>query len=574
MSELVLHCIAPVFDARSRVLMLGSIPSPKSREEGFFYGHPRNRFWSVLAAVFDEPVPRSIADKRDLLLRHHIALWDVAAACTIDKASDASIRDVVPNDLGAIFEAADIRAVLCTGTKAGELYARFCERRFGMPCTVLPSTSPANAKASFSELVEAYGAALLDRLEPFEPAVLDVEEVAALERKVERDGTPLAVLMERAGRFLAYETLKLAERRCESAPDAGCTPQESDENASPGIARGTHAGNRREGGTEGLSCCSGIAARRTGRDANGGGRKEKPSGLRCVVLCGTGNNGGDGWVAAAELDAAGCDVTVASPTGPDGIAAQPAHDAAVRAAAQLRESPHARILVDPSARLLRDVLDDADAIVDALLGTGFSEACVRPPFDAWIEAANARRARGAFIVAADVPSGLSARTGKAAEPCIKADATVTMIAPKPGVSTPYAFAFCGDVRIAPLCHTEEYGAGGAIRPNGDEGRDADGAHALSGTSGRARPHGAPGQRACPEEKDCASQTDTPAEARLDPSSTAEKPAGCAARGAFGRAKASGEAEFLRAEAEDDDGYDPYSDRRPEPEPLFQQDPWA
>ena len=570
MSELVLHCIAPVFDARSRVLMLGSIPSPKSREEGFFYGHPRNRFWSVLAAVFDEPVPRSIADKRDLLLRHHIALWDVAAACTIDKASDASIRDVVPNDLGAIFEAADIRAVLCTGTKAGELYTRFCERRFGMPCTVLPSTSPANAKASFSELVEAYGAALLDRLEPFEPAVLDVEEVAALERKVERDGTPLAVLMERAGRFLAYETMKLAERRCRSTPAAGCTPQEPDENASPGIARGTHAGNRREGGTEGLS----IASRRTDRDADGSGRKEKPGGLRCVVLCGTGNNGGDGWVAAAELDTAGCDVTVASPTGPDGIAAQPAHAAAVRAAAQLRESPHARILVDPNAHLLHDALDGADAIVDALLGTGFSEAHVRPPLDAWIEAANARRTHGAFIVAADVPSGLSARTGKAAAPCIKADATVTIIAPKPGVSTPYAFALCGEVRVAPLCYREEYEAGGAMRPNGDEKRDAGGTQALSDTPGRARPHGAPEQRAFPEEKDRASRTDTPAEARLDASNAAEKQAGCAVRGASGRAKASGEAEFLRAEAEDDDGYDPYSDRKPEPEPLFQQDPWA
>ena len=139
MPSTIEHTIEPVFDKRSRVLMLGSIPSPKSREQGFFYGHPQNRFWRVLAAVFDEPAPRTVADKKDLLLRRGIALWDVAASCEIKGASDASIRNVVPNDLKRILETADIQAVFCTGAKAGQLYARLCKNDLGMPAVTLPS---------------------------------------------------------------------------------------------------------------------------------------------------------------------------------------------------------------------------------------------------------------------------------------------------------------------------------------------------------------------------------------------------------------------------------------------------
>ena len=142
------HAIDPVFDERSRVLMLGTMPSPASREAGFFYGHPQTRFWRVRAAIFDEPVPETIEDKRDLLLRRRIALWDVLASCDIEGASDASIRNARPNDLSRIFDAADIQAVFATGTKAGQLFAKYCEADCGMPCVTLPSTSPANAKMS------------------------------------------------------------------------------------------------------------------------------------------------------------------------------------------------------------------------------------------------------------------------------------------------------------------------------------------------------------------------------------------------------------------------------------------
>ena len=114
----IIHEIEPVFDAKSRVLMLGTMPSPKSREQGFYYGHPQNRFWKVLAAVFDAEVPQTIPEKKQLLLTHHIALWDVLASCTIAGASDASIRDPKPNNIAQLCAAAPIEQIFCTGAKA------------------------------------------------------------------------------------------------------------------------------------------------------------------------------------------------------------------------------------------------------------------------------------------------------------------------------------------------------------------------------------------------------------------------------------------------------------------------
>ena len=156
---LVEHSIPPVYDSRSRVLVLGTMPSPASRELGFFYGHPRNRFWPVMAQLAGEPVPATNERKRDFCLRHHIALWDVLASCDIDGASDASIRGARPNDLARITSAAPIEAVFCTGAKSFELYGRLgCEEMCGLPAVKLPSTSPANAACGFDALVDAYAA--------------------------------------------------------------------------------------------------------------------------------------------------------------------------------------------------------------------------------------------------------------------------------------------------------------------------------------------------------------------------------------------------------------------------------
>lgn len=157
--ERMLHTIDPVFDARSRVLMLGSFPSPKSREVGFFYGHPQNRMWRVLAAVMGESaVPQTTEERTAFLLRNRIAMWDVIASCAIEGASDASIRDVVPNDLSRILDVASIEAVFCTGGKSHQLYRRYQEPSTGFPAVKLPSTSGANASWSLERLVETYRA--------------------------------------------------------------------------------------------------------------------------------------------------------------------------------------------------------------------------------------------------------------------------------------------------------------------------------------------------------------------------------------------------------------------------------
>ena len=127
------------------------MPSPKSREVCFYYGNPQNRFWRVMAALWDEPLPEENDDRRDLCLRHHVALWDVLASCTITGASDASIRDPVPNDVGRI-----ISCVFCTGGTATRIYRRLVEPTCGMPCVGLPSTSPANARMRLDDLIAAY----------------------------------------------------------------------------------------------------------------------------------------------------------------------------------------------------------------------------------------------------------------------------------------------------------------------------------------------------------------------------------------------------------------------------------
>lgn len=154
------HNIAPVYDARSRVLILGSFPSVKSRETRFFYGHPQNRFWRVMAAVLSCPVPQTIAEKRAMLLSHGVALWDVIASCDIVASSDASITNVLPNDISQILRAAPIQAVYCNGGKAFSLYRKHLQPTVGRPAEKLPSTSPANASWTETRLIDAWRKAL------------------------------------------------------------------------------------------------------------------------------------------------------------------------------------------------------------------------------------------------------------------------------------------------------------------------------------------------------------------------------------------------------------------------------
>ena len=152
------HSFEPVMWPDSRVLVLGTVPSPKSRENQINYGNPRNRFWPVLARLWDEEDPISTKGRYDLLRRHHIALWDVLESCAIRGASDASIADPIPNDIARVLGQAPIRAVFTTGATATRLYRRLCEPSCSMHCQGLPSTSPANASWSVDRLVEAYQA--------------------------------------------------------------------------------------------------------------------------------------------------------------------------------------------------------------------------------------------------------------------------------------------------------------------------------------------------------------------------------------------------------------------------------
>ncbi|MCR4591085.1 MAG: DNA-deoxyinosine glycosylase [Lachnospiraceae bacterium] len=153
---MITHPIPPVYDKGSRILILGSFPSVKSREEGFFYGHPRNRFWKVLATVFYDHVPGTIAEKRAFLLRNHIAVWDVIHSCEIEGSSDTSIRNVIPNDLNLILKNAEISKIFVNGKTAERYYIKHIEPELGIKARCLPSTSPANAAWSLPRLIEAW----------------------------------------------------------------------------------------------------------------------------------------------------------------------------------------------------------------------------------------------------------------------------------------------------------------------------------------------------------------------------------------------------------------------------------
>lgn len=152
----VQHPFPPVVDAGCRTLVLGSFPSVQSRQEGFFYGHPRNRFWPLMAQLLGEPLPQTVAQKRALLLRHGIALWDVIASCEIAGSSDSSIRHAEPVDIRQITAVCHLEHVYCNGAAAYRLYRRYLEPLVGLPAIALPSTSPANAAWSMERLRQAW----------------------------------------------------------------------------------------------------------------------------------------------------------------------------------------------------------------------------------------------------------------------------------------------------------------------------------------------------------------------------------------------------------------------------------
>ena len=150
------HPIAPVFDKDSKVLILGSFPSVRSREEGFFYGHPQNRFWKLMALLFEADIPSTVEEKKRLVLSHGIAMWDTIHSCTITGSSDSSIKDVVPNDLSVILNNSRVKRIFCNGAASHRLYQKYIYPINNIPAQKLPSTSPANAAWSLDRLAEAW----------------------------------------------------------------------------------------------------------------------------------------------------------------------------------------------------------------------------------------------------------------------------------------------------------------------------------------------------------------------------------------------------------------------------------
>ena len=153
---MITHPIEPIYNQKSKILLLGSFPSVKSREEGFFYGHPQNRFWKVLAAIFNENIPQTIHEKKEFLLNNKVAVWDVIHSCEITGSSDSSIKNVEVNDLTRILNTADIKQIFVNGKKAYSLYNKYMKQIVIKEAICLPSTSPANAAWNIDRLVEAW----------------------------------------------------------------------------------------------------------------------------------------------------------------------------------------------------------------------------------------------------------------------------------------------------------------------------------------------------------------------------------------------------------------------------------
>ena len=150
------HPFGPLYDENSRVLILGSFPSVKSREQNFFYGHPQNRFWKVVSGIFEQPVPQTIEEKKQLILGSGLALWDSIASCEITGSSDSGIRNARANDIRIILDSCNIERIYCNGRKSHELYQKYIEPQTGREAVCLPSTSPANAQWTLEKLIEAW----------------------------------------------------------------------------------------------------------------------------------------------------------------------------------------------------------------------------------------------------------------------------------------------------------------------------------------------------------------------------------------------------------------------------------
>ena len=217
------HPFGPLYSEHSRVLILGSFPSVKSREQNFFYGHPQNRFWRVIAAIYDSPVPETIAEKKDLIISSDLALWDSIASCEIKGSSDSSIRNVKANDLSIILDNCDIEQIYCNGRKSYDLYEQYIEPKTGKRAICLPSTSPANAQWSLDRLIEAWS--VIKGIVPHGTSEIRTDNMVLRRYRIEDAeqlykylGTDPA--MYKYSGWNPYETLEMAEETVQKFIDS------------------------------------------------------------------------------------------------------------------------------------------------------------------------------------------------------------------------------------------------------------------------------------------------------------------------------------------------------------------
>ena len=159
--EHIVHTIDPIYNSHSEILILGTFPSRKSREVNFFYGHPQNRFWKVISAVFNSPTPNTIEEKKEFLLNNNIALWDTIHSCDIIGSSDSSIKNVVPSDINMILKKANVTKIFANGATSFKLYMKYCYPLTNIEAMKLPSTSPANAASSLDNLIDIWSQTIL-----------------------------------------------------------------------------------------------------------------------------------------------------------------------------------------------------------------------------------------------------------------------------------------------------------------------------------------------------------------------------------------------------------------------------
>jgi len=406
------HPWEPEYSKDSKLLILGTFPSPKSREMGYYYGHPQNAFWKTLAQSLGVPEPPYDAVARQRFVREHgVALWDVFKSVDIDGASDASIRDEVPNTFRKIIDGSGISAVFTNGRTGTDAFNRFCSTEAGMRAVYLPSTSPANRRTQSTEEYERRWS-LIGKL--LRGELVSSAGMKELDRRtIEEKGVPSLVLMERAA---------LAVTDALSVSDA-------------------------------FTLSDALAL----SDALTTAYKAKSTG-NVLCVCGAGNNGGDGFAVARLLKLAGRDAEVLF------IGDRKRMSEETKQQARIAENYGVPITENDMSVFQKNNINknntnktDIDKInirkpgiiVDALFGIGLVREVSGIYLDA-INAINRTRKAGAFVLSVDVPSGISADTGEALGGAVAADNTVTFAYSKIGLTIGKGAEYAGKLTVADI----------------------------------------------------------------------------------------------------------------------------